>query len=277
MKTYYPAICWMQKSTVIMQKNKAIKLVVARNSTLGGTERAPGEEGLVVIAGAPRNPLITTHTEFGIKCVVDLNHTFFSPRMSKERLRICQQVARGEEVLVLFAGVGMEAFQIAGRTEASSVVTVELNEVAVQCTHRGHRMLERNKAVKCNGAAQRLRIMQGDALEILREELQNAKFDRILAPRPKEGAMDGDLGMGDGGKMFLECIVPRLKNGGECHWYDFAADHEFPECLRTRSLIEQVCYEHHLRVEIIHVANAGSIAMRQLRVCVDFKVLQDDG
>eukprot|EP00934_Nitzschia_sp_Nitz4_P008013 Nitzschia sp. Nitz4//scaffold179_size51476//25531//29865//NITZ4_006927-RA/size51476-snap-gene-0.97-mRNA-1//-1//CDS//3329539219//8003//frame0 len=256
----------------IMNKNKSIKLVVARQSNLGGTERAPGEDGLTIIAGATRNPLVTTHTEYGIKCVVDLNHTFFSPRMGQERLRICQLVARGEKVLVLFAGVGMEALQIAGRTEASSVVSVELNDVAVRCAHRGHRMLERNKAVKCVGAADRLSIMEGDVMQVLPNQLKNETFDRILAPRPKEGALDGDLGTGDGGAAFLQVIVPHLSDGGECHWYDFVADHEFPECLRTRRLIEQVCELHNLSVDIIHVANAGSVAMRQLRVCVDFKV-----
>jgi len=259
----------------IMRKNKSIKLVVARRSNLVGTERAPGEEGLAVIAGAERNPLVTTHTEYGIKCVVDLNHTFFSPRMAQERLRICQQIARGEDVLVLFAGVGMEGLQIAGRTEASSVLLIELNEVAVRCAQRGHRMLERNKAVKCSGAAERLQIVQGDVIEVLRGTLSGTTYDRILAPRPKEGTLDGDLGSGDGGEGFLHVIVSHLKDGGECHWYDFVADHEFPECIRTRRLIERVCSTHNLRVHIVHAANAGSVAKRQLRVCIDFKVFQN--
>lgn len=265
-----------QIGKAIMKKNKAIRLVVARSSTLEGTERAPGSDGIVILTGEERalqrSPLITTHTEYGIKCVVDLNHTFFSPRMGKERLRICQNVARGEHVLVLFAGVGMEALQIAGRTEASSVIAVELNEVAVQCAKRAHRMLERNKTVKCTGAAERLQIIQGDVLQVLPETLEQNYFDRVLAPRPKEGALDGDLGSGDGGEGFLKVILPHLKDGGECHWYDFVADHEFPECERTKKLLGRVCDEHGLSMEVLHVANAGSVAMRQLRVCVDFKV-----
>lgn len=256
----------------ILKKNKAIKIVVARKNNLEGAVRAPGSQGLQVIAGAERKQLITTHAEYGIKCVVDLNHCFFTPRMASERIRICQQVARGEDILVLFAGVGMEALQIAGRTEASSVITVELNDVAVECLKRAHRMLERNKNVKCTGAAERLTILHGDVKEVLPQRLAESKFDRILAPRPKEGALDGDLGAGDGGKEFLDKIVPHLKDGGECHWYDFVADHEFPLCSRTRALIETVCNQHGLRSEFIHAANVGSVAMRQLRVCVDFKV-----
>lgn len=255
-----------------------VQIVVARQSNLEGTERAPGSTGLLPLAGAvTRSPLITTHTEYGIKCVLDLNHTFFSPRMGPERLRICQQVARGEHVLVLFAGVGMEALQIAGRTEASSVVAVEMNPVAVQCMRRAHRMLERNKGVKCVGAAERLEIIEGDVLEVIPQKLlvANRQYDRILAPRPKEGSTDGDLGQGDGGSQFLDALLPTLKhNGGECHWYDFVADHEFPQCLRTRKLLEDACHRQGLNMEVLHVANAGSVAMRQYRVCIDFRISQ---
>jgi len=256
--------------TAIMKKNKSIKVVVARQSNLVGTERAPGDEGLTIIAGAQRSPLITSHTEFGIRCVVDLNHCFFSPRMGPERLRICQQVARGEDVLVCFAGVGMEAIQISGRTEASSVCAIELNEVAVQCARRGHRMLFKNKAVKCTGAGERLEIIQGDVLEVLPS--MNRQFDRILAPRPKEGNLDSDLGSGDGGEQFLKVILRHLKDGGECHWYDFVADHEYPACDRTTALIGRLCNEQGMKMEVLHAAHVGSVAKRQIRLCLDFKV-----
>jgi len=200
----------------IMRRNKAIKVVAVRSSTLLGTERAPGLDGLVVIAGTKRSPLVTSHSEYGIKCVVDLNQTFFSSRMAAERLRICQQVARGEKVLALFCGVGMDAMQIVARTEAT-VLAVELNPVAVACAERGKQLLVRNKAVKCQGAAERLTFVQGDAIEIM-NQLEHNTFDRIIAPRPKEGNMDGDLGNGDGGVKFLSVLLPLLKDQGECHW-----------------------------------------------------------
>ena len=256
----------------IMKRNKAIKVVALRQSNLSGVERAPGDEGLEIIAGMQRSPLVTSHMEHGIKVVVDLNHTFFTPRMGQERLRICQQVARGEHVLVLFCGVGMDAMQIAGRTEASSVTAVEQNKIAVECFQRGARYLKNNKTVKCVGAAERLSIIEGDALDVM-PTLPRQHYDRVLAPRPKEGQLDGDLGNGDGGIDFLRTILPAMKpDGGECHWYDFVSTNEFPTCDRTRTLLEKVCKEQGLECEIIHVANAGSVAMRQLRACIDFRI-----
>jgi tRNA (guanine37-N1)-methyltransferase len=254
----------------ILQKNKVIKICVARTRPLNGVERAAGK--LMRLAGPERSPLITTHTEGGIKCVIDLETCFFSSRMGPERRRICQQVARGENVLVLFAGVGMEALQIAGRTEAKEIVAVEWNQSAVSCAHKGHKLLARNKAVKCMGATDRLHIIEGNVLDIL-PTLKLNHFDRILAPRPKEGSMDGDLGDGDSGAEFLDALLPVLKEeGGECHWYDFCAEHEFPTCDRTRRLVESICSMHGLGVRVIHVANAGTVAKRQLRICMDFRL-----
>jgi len=119
-----------------------------------------------------------------------------------------------------------------------------------------------------------LKIEEGDVLEVL-PTLEEDSFDRIIAPRPKEGVADGDLGTGDAGKQFLRVILPLLKSRGECHWYDFAADHELPHCERTRNTIQSVCDEIGLgNVEVIHVAKVGSVAKRQFRVCLDFRIIR---
>ena len=260
----------------IMKKNKAIKIVVARHCALSTEDRSPGSSGLKQLAGHPRDPIVTSHYEYGIKCVVDLNHTFFSPRMAPERLRLAQQVARGERVLVVFAGVGMDALQIAARTEAKEVLVIERNAIACECIRRGKLMLSRNKTAPCpgsgKGASERMRILEGDALELL-PTLEKESYDRIVAPRPKEGSLDGDLGTGDAGMSFLLAMLPLLKSKGEVHWYDFAADHELPNCDRTRKTLESACQSLGLEMEIIHVARVGSIAKRQWRVCVDFRII----
>jgi tRNA G37 N-methylase Trm5/tRNA(Phe) wybutosine-synthesizing methylase Tyw3 len=296
----------------IMKKNKAIKVVVLRQSNLTGPERAPGhDDNLMLLAGGPPErlhpSLITTHSEHGIACVVNLHETFFSPRMSRERQRICAQVQDNEDVLVLFAGVCMEALLIASKTRAKSVVTMECNPAAIQCARRSHRMLERNNnQTLVPGAAQRLEIVQGDVLQLL-PSVPKKSYDRILAPRPKLGAQDGDLGSvsadDDGGgknnastkvsseaassKAFLTALLPVLKDGGVCHWYDFVADHEFPTCQRVQDMLQETCTAVNEAnadddgmndglprcIKVLHVANAGSVAMRQLRVCIDFCIV----
>jgi tRNA G37 N-methylase Trm5 len=261
--------------------------VAIRTSSLQTEFRSAGQEGITILAGRHRSPMVTAHTEYGIKCVIDLEQCFFSNRMGPERIRLCQQVARGERVLVLFSGVGMEALQLAGRTEAKEVIAIEKNPVAAECARRGAAILLRNKRLPCAGAFDRLTFIEGDVMDVLQNtgntdnlapsSFEPASFDRILAPRPKEGKLDGDLGTGDAGVPFLELIIPLLRpDGGECHWYDFCADHEFPKCERTRATIEGVCRRLGCEMEVINVANAGSVAKRQLRVCMDFRIISRD-
>jgi len=107
--------------------------------------------------------------------------------------------------------------------------------------------------------------------------LERHSFDRVVAPRPKEATKgtEGDLGDGTAGSEFLRSLLPVLKSeGGECHWYDFVADHEFPTCDRTRKFLETMCREEfQLKCQIIHIARAGaSVAKRQYRVCVDLRL-----
>jgi tRNA G37 N-methylase Trm5 len=162
--------------------------------------------------------------------------------------------------------------QIAGRTEASSVLAIELNPVGIKCANLAHRMLERNKAVKTVGKADRLKFMQGNVLDSL-PELSPNYYDRVLVPRPEEGKLDGDLGNGDFGASFLDALLPVIKEcGSECHWYYFSPDVEFPTCDRTRKTIEDACNRQNLSHQVIHVANAGSVAKRQLRICNIFRL-----
>ena len=214
-----------------------------------------------------------SHCERGIKCVVDVRRTFFSPRMNGERRRLCDLVVEGERILVPFAGVALEALQLVALTLASEVVAIERNPIAVQCAHRGHQLLERNAALS-NGraAASKLRIVQGDVLDVV-PTLPRHCCDRIVCPRPKDGAMDGDLGDGSGGARFLDAILPVLKrDGGVLHWYDFCADAELPNCARSCAALVEAGIRHDLRVEVVRVTKAGSVAMRQYRVCVDVRV-----
>ena len=46
------------------------QICVARTNPLSTEHRSPGDSGLVQLAGPPRNPIVTSHYEYGVKCVV---------------------------------------------------------------------------------------------------------------------------------------------------------------------------------------------------------------
>ena len=257
----------------ILNKNKAIKVVAARANNLQGSERKPNQ--LQILAGIHRSPMMTSHKEFGVACVIDLEECFFAPRMASERLRLCQQVARGEHVLVVFSGVGMEALQIAAKTECTSITTIELNKVAVQCGERGKQLLSRNSSLKgAQEKANKITLLEGDAMEVL-PTLPLQYYHRIVAPRPKESEGDCDIAGVAGGKDFLTAMLPHVRHdGGEVHWYDFVSDQEYPTIDRTKKMLQQVGDSLNLSLEVLNVQHVGSVAKRQLRACIDIKVFK---
>lgn len=270
---------WYSKiGTSVLRGNKAIRIVACHHESLCGTERSLSgcddtdtANTLQIIAGPCRNPLITSHSEYGIKAVIDLNRTFFSPRMCQERNRICQQVSSGEHVLVLFCGVGMQALQILGRTTVNKVTAIDQNTVAVTCARRGLELLSRNKILSSRPAIpERLTILKGDALKLM-STFNQQSFDRIISPRPKEGLSDCDIGIGRGGIEFLIGLSPLLKIDGTCHWYDFVADWEYPSCERIKKRIQKACEICNVSLEVVGVVKIGSVAKRQWRVCLDIK------
>lgn len=150
-----------------------------------------------------------------------------------------------------------------------------MNSRAIECAKLGYNLLLRNKTVCYPETVQHLEFIHEDALEYT-SKLEPASFDRIIVPRPKHGSLDCDIGNEDNGKIeILNRILPLMKQTtGECHWYDFAADHELPNCERISSTIQTICSELQLgKIEITHVCNAGSVAKRQYRVCIDFRIL----
>lgn len=193
--------------------------------------------------------------------------------------------ARGERVLVLFAGVGLEALLIAGKTEVASVTCVEVNAAACDCIRRGIKLMRRNPSTNEN-AADKLRVLEGDAMSVLTELAAGGEvFDRVIAPRPKNvgDEVDGDLHSNDiGGKEFLNQIVPILRRNGraEVHWYDFAADWELPSLERSKKGIsdELLSVGGVKGVEFIWGGKASSmsVAKRQFRVCLDFRVVFEE-
>lgn len=265
-----PADERQQAGATILKQNPRLSVVAVRSAALGTDHRRP--ESIEIIAGRQRSPLITTHTEFGIRYVIDLEAIFFSTRMSNERQRLCQLVRESERICVLFCGCGPEALQLAAKTPAAQVSAIELNPAAVRCATRSLELLRKAQPE----AAQKLLFIEGD-VRVTVPSLPPASFDRVVAPRPK-GTGDGDGGgesaLSDGGAEFLSLLLPLLRDGGECHWYDFAADWELPDCVRTRAIIEQCCGVANVRCEVLRcaAANRRSIAERQYRIVVDFRI-----
>ena len=117
----------------------------------------------------------TTYREHGCIFTADLKRVFISPRLSYERLRIAQNVAPGETIVNMFAGVGCFSILIAKRQPRTKIYSIDVNPAAVD-------YMRRNTVL--NKVEEQVIPLCGDAWE----EVKNLEgvADRGLMPLPEQ-------------------------------------------------------------------------------------------
>lgn len=176
----------------VMKVNKNVKTVVSKAGAVKGRYRRREFE---FVAGE-RN-FIAEYKENGCIFRFDIRKTFFSPRLSFERNRITELSKDGEHVIVMFAGVGPFAVEIAKRNRNSEIIAVELNRDSYRY------MLENVKLNKTGN----VKAILGDAKRACSGIEEWA--DRIIMPLP----MSAD--------KFLESAVRSARDGCIIHYYAF--------------------------------------------------------
>ena len=85
---------------------------------------------VTIIAG--ENQTLTTHTEYGLSFDVDVETTYFSPRLASERKRVADLVKPGEIVVDMFAGVAPFSIMIARYAKPKIVYAIDKNKEAIK-------------------------------------------------------------------------------------------------------------------------------------------------
>jgi tRNA (guanine37-N1)-methyltransferase len=179
----------------VLQVNPHVRLVAKKTGNVTGTFRT---RGLQEVAGS--GSMETIHREFACRFHLDVSSVYFNPRLAHERRRVAEQVAQGEIVVDMFAGVGPYSILIAKLQPNSKVYAVDLNPSAVK-------YLKEN--ILANDVADRVIPLLGDSRELSRTELQGIA-DRVIMNLPSEAErhLDGAL----------RILKP---TGGHVHFYRF--------------------------------------------------------
>jgi len=193
----------------ILAEMKSVRCVYGQEGGIEGDFRL---RKLRHLGGEERTT--TLHKENGLRLKLDVETCYFSPRLSTERLRISQQVAEGEKVLNMFAGVGPYSILVAKKAR---VWSCELNDAAF----RFH--LENNRLNKVEA---RIEMIEGDAM-LLPEELEDeGPFERILMPHPSQS------------NLFLPAALSMLAGRGVIHYYRHVSGEDAAEA--ELSLMEEL-------------------------------------
>ncbi len=152
----------------LMDSNSAIRTVLLKAGPISGRYRT---RKLSFIAG--RRNYVANYRENGCVFRFDVRKVFFSNRLSFERSRILRLVNGGENVVVMFAGIGPFAIEIAKAAKDSRVIAMELNRQA--CRH-----MEENAVLNKTGNVE---VVKGDVHRL--SSMYRNVADRIIMPLPK--------------------------------------------------------------------------------------------
>ncbi|QLH11786.1 class I SAM-dependent methyltransferase family protein [Nitrosarchaeum sp. AC2] len=226
----------------LLKQVKIAKSVFYQASAVEGDFRT---RDLEILAGD--NKTETEYKEFGCKFIVDVENAFFSPRLSTERERISNLVQNGETIVNMFAGVGMFSVMIAKKKKCT-VYSIDINPIAAK-------LCEKN--IKSNKLVGNIVSINGDALQIIQEQLQN-KSDRTLMLLPERS------------DEFLKSAINATKNGGIIHYYSHIhAD--------KKSDAGKLSEEHYLQISPVKSEILGSkivraVGPRYYQTVVDVKI-----
>ncbi|MGH9977108.1 MAG: class I SAM-dependent methyltransferase [Nitrososphaeraceae archaeon] len=155
----------------ILDNIKSARSVYMQISPIAGAHRT---RKLELIAGDD-NP-VTFYKEYGCRFKVDVEQTYFSPRLSTERFRIANLTSENEVVTNMFAGVGTFSVIICKYGNVKKVYNVDINQAAHELSVFNSRL---------NRMEQKIESLCGDAKEIVNSKI-NGKSDRVLMPLPEK-------------------------------------------------------------------------------------------
>ena len=138
----------------------------------------------------------TEYKEHGCRFKVDVEKTFFSPRLSTERDRIAELIQEGETIINMFGGVGMFSI-VAAKKKKCHVYNIDINPDAA-------RLCSEN--ILLNKLKGTVESIEGDAAKVIEERLLDTG-DRVLMLLPERS------------DEFLDSAIKAAKKKAIIHYY----------------------------------------------------------
>ena len=195
-----------------------------------------------IIAGEKKYD--TVHTEYGCQYMIDLSKTYFTPRLSTERMRVLSYIHKDDTVVDMFAGVGPYSILIAKKI-GSKVIAIDKNSHAIE-------FLKKNAMLN----SVELEIIEGDAEKIAEMFLDSA--NHVIMNLPHNA------------NEFLDAAIKMTKKGGIIHYYDITYEDElFDNSIKT---IKNVADKANRLIEVIYTKIVRSYSPNQYNVCIEVKI-----
>lgn len=167
--------------------------IFLQNTAVDGEFRL---RGLELIAGIEK--YVTIYKEYGCRFLVNVASSYFSPRLSTERMRMAKMTNENETIINMFAGVGTFSIIIAKKNPIL-IYNIDSNLDAFILSKINSRL---NKVEK------KVVSLHGDAQNILSSSNLINTADRILMPLPEKAF------------EYIDVAIKCLKStGGYLHFF----------------------------------------------------------
>lgn len=226
-----------QIGKLILSLNKNVETVLRKASAVKGKYRT---RSYAYVAG--KRNYIAHYKENGCIFEFDVRKVFFSPRLAYERQRIAAQVKDSEHVIVMFAGVGPFAIEIAKKVPSAKVIAIELNKYAYKYMLRN---IQLNKV-------KNVKPVLGDVKKVAIKYRNFA--DRIVMPLPKES------------HSFLDAAYKVAKQKAIVHYYTFVPR----DGNNARSLLLSFFKKMNANIKVLNERMVRPYSAKEVEIVIDF-------
>jgi tRNA (guanine37-N1)-methyltransferase len=233
-----------QIAQAVLETNAGIQTVCKKTGAHKGKYRI---EPVKIIAG--KKNLVADYKESGCRFRIHLGKTFFSPRLSFERLRIAKQIKKGEEIGAFFAGVGPFPIVFAKHSPMKHAVAIELNPNSVK---------DLRYNIQLNKFENKIDAVRGDVKKIVPKKFKGS-FDRVVMPLPK-GAED----------FLKEALVSLKPSGGIVHFYAFVPAENPFEAIEKR--VQKTAQKNGFVVRFLNRKQVRTFSKDSIQIVIDFWV-----
>jgi len=226
----------------LLKEQKVIKTVLEKEGKIKGRLRKISTKYL---AGEKTKEVLYRENNCVFRFNIDT--TYFSPRLSNERKEISKLIKKGEDVLVMFAGVAPYSIVIAKNSKGKKVVSNEINREA-------NKYAKLN--IELNKVKNKVELWPGDIKRV--SERVREKFNVIVMPRPQLR------------ETFLKQAFKLSKKATRIYYYDFCKVDE------KNSIVEKIkeqAKKARKKIKILKIKHAGEIAPYKIRLRVDFEIV----
>jgi tRNA (guanine37-N1)-methyltransferase len=201
-------------------------------------------QSVKVIAG--KKNMIADYKESACSFLVPLGKVFFSPRLGAERLRVANQIKKGETIGCWFSGVGPYPIVFAKHSQMEKAIAIELNPDAHKYAIEN---AKKNKVTNVD-------FIKGD---VKKQYKKFPKFfDRISMPLPHTGY------------QFLSEAFFSIKKGGIIYFYEIVTKDDFKT---PETQIKDSALKAGRKIKIISKKKVRVFSPTKEQVVFDIKVL----